>query len=149
MAPEVKDASLEDKPTQGDGKYLLLGKENSMLSDDTDLGGTLRQMESPRLLYVEGAITDSLLEQLPSGLPEGFTVVTRDAGRLLISSESLRKLSARKWRLGVLEGIRLAALTINPYSVYGYDFDETEFLRRMKEAAPVPVVNVLSDGSGR
>jgi len=124
-----------------------------MLPDGADLVGALRQMRNSHLLYVEGAITDSLLAPLlRSGLPEGFTIVARDAGRLLLSADSLRGLSARKGRLGVLESVHLAAVAINPYSVYGYDFDEIEFLRLMKEAVSVPVVNVLSikgDGDDR
>jgi len=145
--PAVKDADLEDTPAQGGGKYLLLGQDKSMLPDGADLVAALRQMKDPRLLYVEGAVTDSLLDPLlRSGLPEGFAVVVRDAGRLLLSADSLRRLSANKGRLGVLEEVRLAALTINPHSVYGYDFDELEFLRRMKAEVPVPVVNVLNAG---
>jgi len=148
MTPEVKDAALEDTPMHRGGKYMLLGKETSLLPDGTDLVAALRQIESPRLLYVEGAVTDSLVSPLlRSGLPEGFIFAARDAGRLLLSADSLRKLSLRKARLEVLEGVHLAALTVNPYSVYGYDFDEHEFLRRMKAAAPVPVVNVKNCGS--
>jgi hypothetical protein len=147
--PEVKDASLENMPARGggNGKYLLLGDETSILPDGSDLISALRRTVSPRLLYVEGAVTDGILNPLMSlKLPEGFTVVARDAGRLLLSADALRKLSARKWRLGVLEGVNLAAVTVNPYSVYGYDFDEHEFLRRMKAASPVPVFNVRDSG---
>ena len=148
MTPEVKDTALADMRNRvRDEKYVLLGKENLLLPDEADLTGALRQMENPRLLYVEGAVTDSLLDPLlRSRLPEGFTIATRDAGRLLLSADSLRRLSMHKGRLGVVEDIHLAVLTINPYSVYGYDFDEPEFLRRMKEAVPVPVVNVRSGG---
>ena len=150
MTPEINDAAIKDtlKTTaQMGGKYLLLGKENTILPDGADLIAVLRQTHLPRLLYVEGAVTDSFLDPLlRSALSEGLAVAVRDASRLLLSADSLRRLTMRNGRLEVLEAIHLAALTINPHSVYGYDFDEPEFLRRMKAAVPVPVVNVQSDG---
>jgi len=124
-------------------KYILLGQEKILLPDGTDLAAVLKQTEEPRLLYVEGAVTDSMLDPvLRARLPEGLTIATRDASRLLLSADTLRKLKTQKCNLGVLEGINLAAVTVNPFSAYGNHFDKSEFINKMAAAVPVPVVDV-------
>jgi len=124
-------------------KYALLGKTKEFFPDGADLTAALKQADEPRLLYVEGAVTDSMLDPLiRAKLPEGLMIAARDASRLLISSNCLRRLSVQKVRLGVLEGIHLAAVTVNPFSAYGEHFDKTEFQRRMAAAVPVPVIDV-------
>jgi len=143
MTEELGNAICEIVYENPGNKYVLLGKEKQTFSDGADLTTALKQALEPRLLYVEGAVTDSMLDPLiRAKLPEGLTIATRDASRLLISSGCLKRLELQKGRLGVLEGIHLAAVTINPFSAYGDHFDETVFLRRMSAAVEVPVVNV-------
>ena len=147
MTEESDDAIQaigHEKPME---KFILLGSERETFSDGVELADALKKAREPRILYVEGAVTDSMLDPLVRAkLPEALMIVARDASKLLLSSACLRRLTAQKGRLGVLEGIHLAAVTINPFSANGDHFDETVFLRRMSEAISVPVVNVVRDG---
>lgn len=40
---------------------------------------------------------------------------------------------------------RVAAITVNPFSAYGFNFDKDELLSRMQARVNVPVLNVLED----
>jgi len=125
------------------GKYVLLGSEKRAYPDGADLTAALKEEESPRILYIEGAVTDRVISPLLRiKLPGGITIAARDASKLLLSADSVRKMSQRGMRLKVLEGIRLAAVTVNPYSAFGACFDKTEFIEKMAAAVPVPVINV-------
>ena len=42
----------------------------------------------------------------------------------------------------VADAIRLLAVTINPFSAYGFHFDKDEFMEQMSAAIRVPVINV-------
>jgi len=145
--PELKSQILSETANSAEfsnSKYVILGSENIYLPDGAQLSKALKQAKDPAFLYIEGALTDRLLDlMIRSGLPKGLTIVTPDASKLLISSESLRKLNAANGQLGVLESINLAAVTINPFSAYGNHYDSAEFKQKMTAAVPVPVLNVL------
>ncbi|MCL2227332.1 MAG: hypothetical protein FWB97_06860 [Oscillospiraceae bacterium] len=138
--PELKQQMGEGQPN---GKYIIIGQENRHLPDEADILAEIKQSKAPRCLYIEGALTDSMLDPLVrSGLLREMKIATRDASRLLISRESSRKLKAAGGELAVLESINLAAVTINPYSAYGNHYHREMFMTRMKAAVPLPVVDV-------
>jgi len=125
-------------------KYVLLGSDKRRCPEGADLTAALKEEENPRILYIEGAVTDRVISPLLRiKLPDGFTIAARDASKLLLSADSVRKMSLRGIRLKVLEGICLAAVTVNPYSAFGACFDKTEFIEKMAAAVPVPVINVM------
>jgi len=124
---------------------LLMTPEVDEAVRTSCLTDAVRTGKQPNFQYFDGAITDNMLApMLRKRLPEGFTIVARDASRLLISSASLRKLRLQKAKLAVLERINLTAITINPFSAYGDHFDKEEFLEKMQAAVPVPVINVIN-----
>jgi len=125
-------------------KYVLLGSEKRSYPEGADLTAALKGDGNTRILYIEGAVTDRVISPLlRMKLPDGFTIAARDASKLLLSADSARKMSLRGMRLKVLEGIRLAAVTVNPYSAFGACFDKTEFIENMAAAVKVPVINVM------
>ena len=143
---ELMDAYITE-PDVPALKYTFIGNSEASFPDGTDLALALKQTDTePRSLFVEGAVTDSLIDNLLlSTLPEGFTIVARDASRLLLSASSLRKMSALQWQLRVREGIRLAAVTVNPYTACGDCFDSKRFIDAMTKAVQVPVINVMDN----
>jgi len=130
------------------GKYMLLGNQKTQLPDGADLTAALKRDENLKLLYIEGAVTDRVLQPLLQvKLPCGFKLIARDASKLLLSAGCADKLRFLGVQLGVLESIRLAAVTINPYSAFGKCFDKTEFIEKMTAVIPVPVINVEDGGA--
>ena len=44
--------------------------------------------------------------------------------------------------LRVLESVNLVAVTVNPFSAYGFHFDKDELMERMQQRVNIPVINV-------
>jgi hypothetical protein len=68
--------------------------------------------------------------------------VVRDSSKLLISADTYEKIMIRGAKIQVLESVNLVALTINPFSAYGYNLDKDELMQRMQALVDVPVINV-------
>ena len=45
-------------------------------------------------------------------------------------------------KLRVLESVNLVAVTVNPFSAYGFHFDKDELMERMQQRVDIPVINV-------
>ena len=43
------------------------------------------------------------------------------------------------------DALQLLAVTINPFSAYGFHFDKDEFMEKMSAAIDVPVYNVRDE----
>ena len=61
---------------------------------------------------------------------------------MLISADTYEKILIRGADIQVLESVNLVALTINPFSAYGYNLDKDELMQRMQALVDVPVINV-------
>jgi hypothetical protein len=48
----------------------------------------------------------------------------------------------------VARPVRLAAITVNPVSAYGWDMNPAELLGRMRAAVDVPVMDVMNEEGG-
>ena len=122
---------------QGDVRRIKTAKEMS-----TALGS--REDSGFNYIFVDGALSDGILKPLlMSNISfRDKTVITGDSSKILLSPPVCEKLFVKGAQLAVLDPISLAAVTINPFSAYGYHFDKQEFLDWMSEAVEVPVINV-------
>lgn len=75
---------------------------------------------------------------------KGFELSAEDGSKLLLSYDSYEKLLIRGVRIGVRRPVKLAAITVNPVSAYGFHMDPKLLLDSMRAAVSVPVVNVES-----
>jgi len=72
----------------------------------------------------------------------------KDATKIFISERELNYFLKIGIQLRVLDEINLLAITINPYSPYGYNFNPKTFMQEMKRYfEDIPVFNVLESGS--
>ena len=71
--------------------------------------------------------------------------MVKDPSKVLLTADTLDKLSAREVSLETEEAARTLCITVNPVSAYGWKFDKDEFLHRMREAVEVPVINVKEE----
>lgn len=132
MDLSFKKAALK----RADGSVYLL-EENEALADAC-------KRENALHVYVKGAATDALFKPvLDAGLDlSGATLSVEDGTKLLLSGALLERLHARGAALGVRVGMRLLAVTVNPFSAYGRHYPAEEFLKRMREHVSVPVFDV-------
>jgi hypothetical protein len=97
-----------------------------------------------KYLIIKGAITDNLLKILFKRLKKRkkITILAEDATKLFISLEILQKYEKMGGVIKVLYPIKVIALTINPTSPLGYEFNKIEFLNRLKKKIELPIYNL-------
>jgi len=139
-------ADREEDPAEGpEGRFLLTMADGERRNVD-DQDGLERLLKSGRVrrLRLRGALTDTLAKRLvgSGAAREGFRVTAEDSSKLLLSRTQYERFCARGAALDVAQGARLAAVTINPVSAYGWRFDKDEFLEAMAGAVSAPVLNV-------
>jgi len=142
MLTDLSAASYEQS---SECKFLLIDDKRIIkgASDINELIKELRSSKRLRYIYVSGALTDNILMPLLQvKLPSGLTLVTADATKLLISRENMERLDRAKIAIRVLNKINLIAITINPYSPQGFNYDKTQFLQLLQSKTKIPVFNV-------
>lgn len=94
-------------------------------------------------LYLQGAMTDQVLEELLSETNfANLTLVVEDGTRLFIKPNSYLKLRERRVDLAVLTPIDVRLVCLNPTRVDGQCLDSQPYLDEMRKKLPVPVVDL-------
>lgn len=143
--PEAEDDRLLPF-AETDSRDTLLLTENGILSVAGSLEVALRQNKA-NTVFFGGALTDHLVKPLIlSAVPlKGLNFVVRDASKILLKPDSFEKLQRRGVRLQVLRSVNLAAVTVNPFSAYGFHFDAGQLLEEMRSRIDLPVIDVMED----
>lgn len=124
--------------------FIRSGGCGEVSAPDEELTETVKRLGDVGTIFCDGALSEGFMRpivQSPVAL-KGITFVVRDASRIMISAETYEKMGIRGCHLRVLEGVRLAAVTVNPFSAYGYHFDKAELMAAVRRQVGVPVFNV-------
>ncbi|MCL5773382.1 MAG: hypothetical protein M1536_03270 [Firmicutes bacterium] len=99
-----------------------------------------------KALVLGTSLTSSFIEGLiKTPLADKVLIIIHDATRILTDELWWKRLKNWGASVEVLMPVKLAAVTVNPYSVMGWEFDSTEFIDATGQALkPIPVVDVLS-----
>ncbi len=103
--------------------------------------------ENSKYIVIKGALTDKLLEDLMS-LTDKYkkiTILVEDPTKLFLSRKIKEKFQKKGGILKVLKPIKIIAVTINPTSPLGYNFEKNTFLNLMKKNLDVPVFDLGKD----
>ena len=99
--------------------------------------------EDTEYIYVPGALTDSVLADISPAKLKKIPLVLKDPTKIFISNINWGRLCKRGLQPFVLDNIKVAAVTVNPYAPQGYVFDHKALLETVQEAIPdVPVIDV-------
>ena len=100
--------------------------------------------DDSQYVIINGAITDKLLEDLMKFTLKykGITFIVEDGTKLFLSENTTKKFLKKGGILKVLNPINIIAITINPTSPYGYNFDKDKFLKSLQEKLKIPVYNL-------
>lgn len=129
-------------------KAVLLTKDGDSLalSSASGLSEALykKENEAYAYIFINGALSDGILKPiLLSNVPmKNRTIIVADSSKILLTAPVYEKIGIKGAKLCVLDQIHLAAVTINPFSAYGYDFDKDEFMEMMRAKVDIPVINV-------
>lgn len=133
---------------KGQGKIILVSEDGREMSVPSfgKLSEALYDKANSafKYIFINGALSDGALKPIIiSNVPlKEKVIVVADSSKILLSAPLYEKIGIRGASLCVLDQIHLAAVTINPFSAYGYDFDKDEFYERMSERVDIPVINV-------
>ena len=103
--------------------------------------------EDTRFVYIPGAITERILDRIAPAKLKQVTIILPNPTRVFVSAQRWQQLKKIGLKVQVLENIKVAAVTVNPFSPHGYSFDRDELLKTMQDALPgLPVVDVRVGG---
>ena len=102
-----------------------------------------------KAVFFGGALSEFLLKPLimSSEKLDGLAFVARDSTKILLKQESCEKLRRRGVSLQVLDSVNLTAVTVNPFSAYGFHFPKEELMARMERRVGLPVINVMEEST--
>ena len=147
--PELDDRALAEGLEEAEdfrGLRLYTEQGNWDVPLGMSLEDALRKPEADgaKMVFFGGAMSDGLMKPLlMSGAPvKGLTFAVRDSSKILLKRENYEKMRLRGIELRVLESVNLVAVTVNPFSAYGFHFDKDELMERMQQRVNIPVINV-------
>lgn len=99
--------------------------------------------EDTPYIYLPGALTKNTIEHIMPEKLKMTTFVVKDPTKIFIDRMSYRRLRKKGLKIKVLKDIKVAAITVNPYSPEGYSFGKNALLEAMRKAAHnLPVIDV-------
>lgn len=115
---------------------LITGLASGRAIDEAIDGDTER-------VYIPGALTDSMLADIDPGKFRGTEFILKDPTKIFVDAVTWRRLVKKGFTVKVFRNIRVAAVTVNPFSPEGYSFDSSLLCAEMQKALPdIPVIDV-------
>ena len=98
-------------------------------------------------VYLPGALTNGFLEGIDPSLIGRAAFIVGDPTKIFIDRRLWRRLRGKGLNVFVLSGVRIAAVTVNPYSPAGFTLDSGELVRAVSAAVgDIPVADVKCGG---
>ena len=116
----------------------------SLLHNEEILFNHIGEFDS---LYLSGAFTDRIFNVLVSKRNDfkELKIIVKDPTNILVKPTNFRKLSKIGVEVEVLNQIEILFVTFNPYSPYGYNFENEDFRARLMSTIKIDVINVVTD----
>ncbi len=134
--------------TEERDRVLLIGEGRvRALERKTGLGGSRfideAIDEKTEYVYIPGAFTNSVVCDISPAKLKRVTFVLRDPTKIFIGPMDWGRLRKKGLTTVVLQNIRVAAVTVNPWSPGGYAFDSEAFIAALRQAMPdMPLLDV-------
>lgn len=128
--------------------FIFADNSTKLLDLDTALtsGNTIGKMLTDNIKYVviNGAITDKFIEDIMNSTERyvGVTFIVDNATKLFISKHTFNKFIKKGGKIKTLHPIKIIAITINPTSPYGYNFDNRNFYKALQEKIGIPIFDL-------
>lgn len=141
FAKSLKDKTLSESTVIcQNGKPVVQGCSTGLMAG-TKLDRQIN--EDTEFVYLPGALTTNTIEHIMPEKLKMTTFVVKDPTKIFIDRMSYRRLRKKGLKIKVLKGIKVAAITVNPYSPEGYSFGKNALLEAMRKVAgDLPVIDV-------
>ena len=135
--------SLYEVPSEALLSVLEPTLTHYQAKDVTTLKHVLESSPPPTCLLIKGAVTDHHLKTIMKHAQQGFTLLAEDPSKWLFDHRNLRYFDHLNVCLGVLNAVRLLAVTINPWHPSNQHYCPKQFKEALQARIDVPVINVL------
>jgi hypothetical protein len=98
-------------------------------------------------LFFGGALSEFALRPFMALSLKNVTLTVRDSSKILLKEDAFQKLLRRGADFAVLESVNPVAVTVNPFSAYGFHFGAEEFYEKMARAVHLPVFDVRREAT--
>ncbi|MFW9771954.1 MAG: hypothetical protein ACFFB4_03185 [Promethearchaeota archaeon] len=100
--------------------------------------------ENSKYVLIKGALTNKLLGDLMriTNKYKNLTILVEDGTKLFLSKNIFNKFHKKGGFIKVLNPIKVIAITINPTSPDGLNFNKEKFLKLLEEKVKVPVYDL-------
>lgn len=107
--------------------------------------------ESSRVIVIKGTVHDSLLEGIMESHVriKDLKIIAEDGTKLFITPDMLYRFTKKGGCLRAMAPINLICITCNPYSPHGYEYNRDEFIEKLQEKIPLPIIDVMGGGHHR
>lgn len=96
-------------------------------------------------VFVAGILNDRFMQYARTRKnAEDTIIIIKDFTRVFAKEENVRLFLERGGRIEVLDSANLIAITANPISPTGYNFDNEQMLNALREAIPADIYNIKS-----
>jgi len=97
-----------------------------------------------KYVVINGALTDKFLTDLMRATDKykGIIFLVEDGTKLFLSEMIMKKFQKKGGILKVINPIKIIAVSINPTSPYGYEFNKDKFLNLLKQEIKIPIYDL-------
>jgi hypothetical protein len=147
----------KDQEIQTIAKQLLMEFKVGLINQDHSIEGldlltALNSAEeiansltkNTQFITIKGAITDRFLESLMKVTQhyKYVTILVENGTKLFINAKTLNKFQKKGGKIKVLHPIKIIAITINPTSPYGYQFNKNKFFELLQHYIKIPIYDL-------
>lgn len=146
---EVKKIIQESKDKD---RIIIIAKEENargikVLELKTGLGASsfIDQMidEDTEYLFIPGALTNSVIADINPHKLKRIKIILKDPTKIFIDHITWQQRVKKGFTVMVLENIKVAAITVNPYSPQGYCFESDVMMEEMRSVIKdIPIFDV-------
>lgn len=145
---EGKERELIEQNCEAEKIMIIKGEHIEILDLKTGLAASKYIDEAidedTDYVYIPGALTKSVIADIQPEKLKRVRFILKDPTKIFIDAISWQQLRKKGFSVNVLENIKVAAVTVNPYSPAGYSFEHKALLQAVQEAIgeDIPAIDV-------
>ncbi len=99
-------------------------------------------------IVIKGLLLDNLIKDImkSTDLYKGITILIQDPTKSFVSEDTMYRFLKTGGSIKVIKKIKLIGISVNPKSIYGYEFDKNQFLEKIRAQVKLPVFDVIGGG---
>ncbi|WP_099187539.1 lysine 5,6-aminomutase reactivase subunit KamB [Tepidibacter mesophilus] len=99
-------------------------------------------------IVIKGLLLDKVVQDImkSTDLYKELTILIQDSTKSFVSNSTMYRFLKTGGNIKVINKINLIGISVNPKSIYGYEFDKNQFLEKIRAQVKLPVFDVIGGG---